>query len=427
MLAINKFRRALDSVARVGLVLLMLGIPTGIALVNLGLLLILVGWILSGNFRWKWNIIWDNPITLPVLLLSALVLFGILYSKAPWNYISTHLYVYSKLPMMLMLLTLLHDSIWRRRALAAFALGCLITLALTYLSVWVYLPWSQASKNGNQISHHIFNDYIAQGLAISFFVALAITYALNSEVFLVKIFWWLISLLAVFSITHLLQGRTGLVVTFSMFLAMGFFVAPPLWRLRFVLIVFLLPLPIYLSSSLVQNGLDRFLVDLYSYRDSGILNTSIGARIDMWKNAVEMFLASPLWGQGTAMFRVLSEEKYSDLSLCSVACIHPHNQYLFFAAEFGLLGLSAYLFIFWRLLRAALELCDDRRRLLLIALLTIMFVDGFINGPLWVTTERHLFATLLPLLAAGLTLRKGGDIAGGHKNSNSSAVKIDLN
>ena len=42
-----------------------------------------------------------------------------------------------------------------------------------------------------------------------------------------------------------------------------------------------------------------------------------------------------------------------------------------------------------------------RYRNLLVAFLAILFVDSFINGPFWVTTERHLFASVLPLLLAG--------------------------
>ena len=48
--------------------------------------------------------------------------------------------------------------------------------------------------------------------------------------------------------------------------------------------------------------------------------------------------------------------------------------------------------------------CSDltaRYRNLLVAFLAMLFVDSFINGPFWVTTERHLFASVLPLLLAG--------------------------
>jgi O-antigen ligase len=33
--------------------------------------------------------------------------------------------------------------------------------------------------------------------------------------------------------------------------------------------------------------------------------------------------------------------------------------------------------------------------------MAILLVDSFINGPFWVTTERHFFASMLPLLLAG--------------------------
>ena len=115
---------------------------------------------------------------------------------------------------------------------------------------------------------------------------------------------------------------------------------------------------------------------------------------------MELFLQSPLWGHGTASYRVLSELIYTDPGVCAVSCFHPHNQFLFLAVEFGLLGLLIYLMLMQRALVAAFEL-STRYRNLLVAFLAILFVDSFINGPFWVTTERHLFASVLPLLMAG--------------------------
>ena len=123
-----RFESAMDATAKGGAVVLLLGVPTSIALVNIGILLILIGWFLSGRWRWKFDVVRHHPLTLPVLLLSALVLIGIAYSDAPKAYINHHLYVYSKLPLMLMLLTLFHDPRWQRRGLLAFALGSVVTV-----------------------------------------------------------------------------------------------------------------------------------------------------------------------------------------------------------------------------------------------------------------------------------------------------------
>ena len=96
----------------------------------------------------------------------------------------------------------------------------------------------------------------------------------------------------------------------------------------------------------------------------------------------------------------IGKSTYFDYEATDSGCIHPHNQFLFFAVEFGLLGVVAYALLIQRSLATALGM-TDRFRMLLVAFLAILFVDSFINGPLWVSTERHFFASMLPLLMAG--------------------------
>ncbi len=393
----------MDGTAKCGAVALLLGVPTSIALVNIGILLILIGWFLSGRWRWKLDVIRHNPITLPAVLLSVLVLVGITYTNAPRAYLGHHLYVYSKLPLMLMLLTLFHDPRWQRRGLLAFALGSLITVVSTYANIWFEVPWSDSNNQGFGVTHHVFNDYIAQGLAMSFFTALAVSIALDARTSWKRWAWVLMAVVTVFSITHLLQGRTGQVVLLAMFCALAWVAAPTAWRARALVLVALATVLLFLSSPLLRERVTSMLTEFSQYTDAGVLTTSTGFRLDMWKNALEMFMASPLWGHGTASYRVMTEQIYTDPGVCAVSCFHPHNQFLFLAVEFGVPGLVAYVMLMQRSLVAAFGL-SVRYRNLLVAFLAILFVDSFINGPFWVTTERHLFASVLPLLMAGWRL-----------------------
>lgn len=390
----------MDITAKCGALMLLLGVPTSIALVNIGILLILIGWFLSGRWRWKFDVIRHNPIALPTLLLTALVLIGITYTDAPRAYIHHHLYVYSKLPLMLMLLTLFHDPSWQRRGLLAFAVGSVITVVSTYANIWFVVPWSDSNNQGFGVTHHVFNDYIAQGLAMSFFTALAVVIALDARTAPSRWAWALVAAFTVFSITHLLQGRTGQVVLLAMFCALAWVASPVAWRWRALALVGAAVVLLFLSSPLLRERVTSMFTEFAQYTEAGVLTTSTGFRLDMWKNALAMFMDSPLWGHGTASYRLLSEQIYIDAHVCEVSCVHPHNQFLFFAAEFGLFGLAAYVLLLQRSLAAASDL-TVRYRNLLVAFLAILFVDSFINGPFWVTTERHLFASVLPLLLAG--------------------------
>ena len=141
------------------------------------------------------------------------------------------------------------------------------------------------------------------------------------------------------------------------------------------------------------------IAEARQYDSAGVVASSIGARLDMWNNAWGMFLDSPWIGHGPGGYRVLSTAIYSIGAQCSVSCIHPHNQYLFFMVDHGLPGLLMYLWVLG-CLAALLWRSHGAQRALVTGFLAVLFVDGFINGPFWVTTERHLFATVLPLLMA---------------------------
>lgn len=389
----------MDQLAGWGAVVLMFGVPTGIALVNIGVLLVIVGWVLSGQYVVKWALIKSNPITLPCVLLSALVLIGCLYSGAPTAYLEKHLYVYSKLPLMLMLLTVLHETSRQRRALAAFALGSLITLVSTYANIWFDVPWSETHNQGLGVSHNVFNDYIAQALAMSVFVIVSAGYAVETTDRRIRVLWWLIAALTVFSITHLLASRTGQVVVAAMLLSMALVSVSAARRWGALALMVVLVGVLFASSSLLRDRVDLAIREVSNYMSGDMTLTSIGARLDMWKVSFQLIADSPLWGHGTGSYRALTEQIFTDRVVCATSCIHPHNQFLFFSVEYGLLGLLAYGFFLWRPFSYGMK-SGRRERLMLVSFMTVMFVDSFINGPLWVTTERHLFASILPLLMA---------------------------
>ncbi len=388
-----------DGMARWSAVGLLLGVPTSIALVNISILFLLIGWAGSGRWQRKWHALRASPLTLPVMLLSAWMLLGMAWTDADRKVIGSHLYVYSKLPLMLVLLTVFDEARWRERGWWAFALGCLITLGSTYASIWVQIPWADSYQRGFGVSHHIFNDYIAQGLAMSVFVAWAAHRSVLAHQPALRWGWALIAALGLFSITHLLAGRTGQVTVIAMGLAMVLTIESARVRWATVVLVVVCVVVLAFSSPLIVARVTQALAEARQYDSAGVVSTSIGARLDMWRNAWTMFLDSPWIGHGPGGYRVLSTAIYSVGEQCAVSCIHPHNQYLFFMVDHGLPGLLLYLWVLG-CLAALVWRSHGAQRALVTGFLAVLFVDGFINGPFWVTTERHLFATVLPLLMA---------------------------
>ena len=76
-------------------------------------------------------------------------------------------------------------------------------------------------------------------------------------------------------------------------------------------------------------------------------NTSLGQRVTFTKNTIELIKLNPLFGVGTGDFPV----EYAKINTKNSPGVHstvqPHNMYLFVTAQFGLLGLISFLWIFY--------------------------------------------------------------------------------
>jgi O-antigen ligase len=115
---------------------------------------------------------------------------------------------------------------------------------------------------------------------------------------------------------------------------------------------------IYLISTVVIVGLfDAFIVDrlpsfglrrfrglsdsfrlLSSGERSSIDDASVGARLDLYEVALDMFERAPILGNGTGSFPL---ETSADPQMSQFE--YPHNIILHFAAEYGLLGLTLFI------------------------------------------------------------------------------------
>ena len=151
--------------------------PISLAATNILMALMLVTWLLAGQFKARWHSVKSNPITLPALLLYGLVIAGTTYSTASGAEMLQHLNKYSKFLFVLLAITLLQDPAWRQRCWRAFGVAMLFTLVSVYANIWFDLPWSVTHNQGWGVDHTVFKDYISQGIMMSLFVAANVHWA----------------------------------------------------------------------------------------------------------------------------------------------------------------------------------------------------------------------------------------------------------
>lgn len=353
-----------------------------------------LSWLAEGNHRAKWQLLQDNPITAPVLVLSAVVLVWSLFSPAPWEAVQHTLKVYSKLPLVLMLVTTLSDERWRQRAWLGFLAAMLLVVLSTYGNVVFDLPWSRTRNQGLGQDHSVFIEHVSQSLMTAIFVAVCVHRAIECRTQKPRWTWITLALLALISMVFLVQARSGLV---ALAVAVAVLLVMHIPRDRLVWVAgaaMLLSTLLIVASPLMRDRLVLAYSEVVNYKPFEL--TSLGARIDMWRFALGQSVEHPLTGTGAGTYRELAAQHFGH---CTWVCEHPHNQYLFFSMEYGLLGLAAFLWLVWRVFVTALKSVSPERTLLLV-FVSILAVDSLFNVPLWFRGQSYFFFTTLALLVA---------------------------
>jgi len=406
-----------DKLAKLSLLGVFLTFPMRLGLANTFMALTLLFWLVSRDYKGRWNAIHQHPLAWPAVGMFVLVVLGASYTLAPASLALQHVGKYSKFLFIPLVLSLLTQEAWRKRCIYAFCMAMLITLASTYAGIWWGVPWSVTrGKLGWGVDHTVFKDYIAQGLLMSTFVLLAVAQAIKETVLLRKGFWTLAAVLAIVSILFLSYGRSGYAALLA---GLGGF----LWAINrrpfrklLALIVLVTAVPLaYMSSPAIQARVDEGFTEVVDalarpLNQDATKITSLGARIDMWRLSVQSMAKHPVLGSGTGSYSVLAKEAFHSQGVLDVQGVHPHNQFLFFGVELGLVGVLAYVFYLYRAGTAGRTMAAVERAVL-IGFLCIMVSDSIFNSALWLSTENHLFTFMLALLTSPALIYRSRSVA----------------
>lgn len=158
-----------------------------------------------------------------------------------------------------------------------------------------------------------------------------------------------LSLFGLINIFFMVQGRTGYLVIFSALLY-AFIV-----RFRFkgflfgTLILCLGSFLLYSFSVSFQSRINMGILELINWNSSTPSDTSMGLRLEFIYQSLKIVSEHLIFGVGVGNFGAVYSASILDLGM--VHSVNPHNQYILFLVETGLIGLSAFLylnFICWK-------------------------------------------------------------------------------
>jgi O-antigen ligase len=117
-------------------------------------------------------------------------------------------------------------------------------------------------------------------------------------------------------------------------------------------------------------------------------------RFYMWRNAVNIFLERPLLGAGTGGYTVILENRDR------MRIAHPHNDFLYMAASYGILGITAFFWFFIEILKNVWPRRDSPLGYFVLSTALVILVSGLFNA-------QTLDAGMAFLLAVTAGLQQG--------------------
>ena len=352
------------------------------------LILIVVLWIVTGDYKEKFQKIYDNKIALSFVVLIGLFIMGMMWTESMeegGNIL--------KRPL-LFLISPLIVSMYRKAFLKYFIFSLIAAIVLTsFITVLIHIGWSEIPYSSKH-SPFINRGYLG-GMLIFGLIYLLLKIEIKKRLSPLNIILVLSIPMVVFSIIAM-EAR---MVYINMILALGIVL---LYKIGlsiksilitlFSMVVFSLLL--YTMSTSVKDSVDR-TVKVITHMDieKQVLNeevkrrTSLTCRFEFWYYAYALGKKHFPLGVGTGdgileLERSIGKEKTDKLfARCSghnTGQFNPHNMYLFVFMQFGLLGIVILGWFLYRHLTTALETKSIAYVVLIITTLVAMFSDSIL-------------------------------------------------
>lgn len=281
---------------------------------------------------------------------------GLSYTDAPMSYALKSIFSDRKILYILPLALTFSDERPKRRFLSAFLATSTVGLLASYA---LKIKFIHAAFNPNpdpSYVFYVFRSHATQGMVFAICVFLAFWFGFKQQIPARRWAFYAMAGAFLLNLATLTPGRSGYVVflvlvvwTFAIWRGFKGVAVGLVAALCFGLIAF------YASSS-VHNRMMEGVAEARNYLTSRA-ETSLGRRVILYQTTLDMIKERPAFGVGTGGFKkhfsAIAAEKYTGWR--AVPFDDPHNQYLFIAAENGLIGLATFLFMIGMMLKYCLK------------------------------------------------------------------------
>jgi len=311
-------------------------------------ILILIMFLLGGDFREKFKIIMNHPSSLAIFLFLAITLLGVLYSSGDWDMKMNFFQKYIKFLLIPIIFCSISSPKIRSYGVYAFILTSIFVLLISY-GKWLHvLPLNLGIHDITTLDYGyaVYRNRIAHNIFISFAMYVFLIKASRSKDWIQKI-WIVFAILAFFNVMYLVNGRSGQIICLGL---LAYFLFKQ-WGKKIIFLFMALFLSGMIFKSYITPLIPERLLSVTQEISDAKENhemTSSGIRYVMYQSALNIFLKSPIWGHGTGSLKqeywALDKEGYA---LNIQGMDNPHNQYLLILVELGVIGLISFMYLFY--------------------------------------------------------------------------------
>jgi len=384
--------------ARWSVVLMCFSLPTSRSLFSLAGILVLMGLIIEGKWQEKWALLKQNTPALTVIVMLAWFYLTALWTQGNPTTLDYGASVHWKLLLIPAIVVLIVDERWKTRCWQGFAVGMLVLLVHVYALLVIDLPWTSTNK-----PDMVFYNPLPQSVGLSIFCALCLSQFIGATSRARRC--WLLAgfVTASLAVLTISQQRLGYLMWAAGCLLVLIIQLKPkhrAWSLAVTLGLFLV---IFVSNDKMQDRFGLAVKEVQTYHFENDY-TAVGGRLHMWYTSLRAINRAPMLGHGMGSYPVVAEAYFQDERMCIWGCRHPHNQYLFYAVEFGFIGLSLFLLVLYRAFSRHRAFNTESTMPLVV--LTVFVLSGLVDTTLWYRGFVYLF---VPLLALSMLSTRSGN------------------
>lgn len=335
------------------------------------------------------------PVMLALLAASAL---SIGYTSAALELALGDWGKHAKLILIPLILLLLRT---RRECLIAVAVLLVAQSFVLFSSCllaagWI-LPWVPVNRNALAT---VYSSYLDQAIMTAGYAAMC--WHLRHEMPDSKRPWLMAALAvtALLNVLILLPGRSGQMAMLAVAVLALWWALPSRWRVLVMAAPFVFATLAAASNSQFGERMGLMVEEIQLYHNRNDITTSIGIRLNFWHRSLQAIGEQPLIGHGVASWsQQFLRLAGPEASLGNSPRSNPHQEYLQWGVELGMVGIGLLLWWMWSLLRDAQRFSDGARHATQ-SLVVVMAVACLFNSALFDALIGDYFCVALGILLA---------------------------